>query len=163
MLDIRDDEPHVNPLDNVEDILTHHNWVYSRPNNDELMVKVAGRSCCYSLYFIWHEHMNALQYVCEYDLQITQENRLAAYDTIMTMNAASWIGHFEINNDTQSPAYRYTLLQGGASQVDLIEDLVEMSLAQCERYQPVFQILSQDSETNSQTLSLAMMETSGES
>lgn len=163
MLEMRDDETFLNPLDNVEDILAGNNWVYNRTNDDELIVSIAGRHCSYNLYFLWQEHMNAVQYVCEYEMNINPENKICAYETIMDMNATLWMGHFEVMRDSLIPSFRYTLLQGASAQAECIENIVEISLAQCERFQPVFQVLAHEIPANPQSLSLAMMDTSGES
>lgn len=161
MLEIHDDEAYLHPLDNVESVLAGNNWVYNRTHDDELMVKISGRNCSYNLYFIWQENMGALQYVCEYDMNIDAGNRGIGFETIMEMNAALWMGHFEVDLQSLTPSFRYTLLQGSHAQ--RIEDLVDISLAQCERYQPVFQVLSQDAPADTRSLSLAMMDIIGES
>lgn len=161
--EIHENEPQMNPLDHVEDVLTGHNWIYNRTNDDELFVRISGRNCSYNLYFIWQEHMNSLQYICEYEMSLNPENKMISYETVMDINCSLWIGHFEVMSGSLIPSFRYTILQGQNSCPEFIENLVDLSLIQCERYQPVFQILSQDSHINSAHLSLAMMETSGES
>ena len=155
-----------NPLDSVEDVLNDHNWVYSRMNNQELIVEVSGKSCNYRLLFVWQEHMSALQLFCQYDLKIKPENLILAATTLMDMNASLWMGHFEIAKETQIPSFRHTCLlpdhKESKSYVH-IEDLVDISLVQCERYQAVFHLLSSEEPVNIEVLSLAMMETAGES
>lgn len=160
----RHEEVFINPLDNVEEVLTYNNWVYNRTNDDELIVTIAGRNCTYRLLFIWQEGLNALQYVCQYDITVSEKNRSVAYEAIANMNAMLWMGHLEVTADTLIPSFRHTaLLPHHAEYHDRIEDLVDISLAQCERFQPVFQILSDHTQIDMQTLSLAMMDISGES
>ncbi len=153
-----------NPLDSVEDVLCDNNWVYNRMNNQEILVEVAGTSCEYRLLFVWQEHLNALQLCCQYNMQIKPENIAVAATALMEMNTDLWMGHFEITKDNLSPSFRQTcLIHGHEHRKNYIEDLVDISLVQCERYQTVFQLLSHESAVNAELLSLAMMETLGES
>ncbi|PCI56165.1 MAG: hypothetical protein COB36_05120 [Alphaproteobacteria bacterium] len=153
-----------NPLDSVEDVLCDNNWVYNRMNNQELVVEIAGTSCNYRLLFVWQEHLNALQLCCQYNIKIKPENMSIAAMALMDMNAELWMGHFEITKSNLSPSFRQTcLIHGHEQRKSYIEDLVDISLVQCERYQSVFQLLSHDKAVNTDILSLAMMETLGES
>ncbi len=160
------DNANINPLDSVEDILSNHNWTYDRTNQEEIIVEVAGKSCNYRLLFVWQEHMNALQLCCQYDLQIKPDNIQVAATALMDMNSALWMGHFELSKGNLSPHFRQTCLihehdhKAGYGQ---IEDLVDISLIQCERYQSVFYILAENDNVDAEMLSFAMMETAGES
>ena len=156
----------VNPLDSVEEILSAHNWQFNRMNNDELMVQVTGKACEYRLFFIWQEDMSAMQFCCQFDLAIHPKNIEAGARALMKLNAGLWMGHFDIPSDTRIPSFRQTcLMRGltGVAGIDYIEDLVDISMAQCERYYSVFHLLSTQSFTNDQTLTLALMDTVGES
>ncbi len=155
-----------NPLDNVEDILNDNNWIYSRKNKDEIIVNLSGKACDYRMIFLWQEQMNALQLYCQYDMTISHKNIDVAACAIMNMNSNLWMGHFELNKDSKSPCFRQTNLiniDGNNKDYSHIEDLLEISLTQCERYQHVFELLSTDENIDMQILSFAMMETQGES
>ncbi len=155
-----------NPIDRVEDVLDGYNWVYNRTNNQELIVEVAGRSCNYRMLFIWQEHMSALQLCCEYDLEIKQGNMDATAHALMDINPSMWMGHFEVSKKSGAPAFRHTcMLYKHPDEKDSfqIEDLVDICLIQCERYQPVFHLLATNTRIDSEVLSFAMMETAGES
>lgn len=152
----------INPLDHVEDVLSGNNWVYDRTGDDRLVVMVSGRSCRYELVFIWQESMSALQFICRLDRPVHEANLAFALAALSEINSYLWMGHFEISRETFLPAFRQTcLLRGQGGYYDHIEDLVNISLAQCERFQAVFQVLSLP-EADTQSLSLAMMETAGE-
>lgn len=156
----------INPLDSVEDVLNDHNWVYTRANHDELIVEVAGKACSYKMLFIWQEHMNALQLCCQYDIQVQKNNFALSALALMEMNSALWMGHFEIDKHSARPLFRHTSLIRSSqtkSEYEHIEDLVDISLTQCERYQAIFQLLADTVHMDEQTLSFAMMETAGES
>ena len=91
-----------NPLDNVEDVLSDNNWIYSRMNDEELIVEVAGKTCHYKLLFVWQEHMNALQLCCQYGIKMKPENFQLAATALVDMNASLWMGHFEFSKETTS-------------------------------------------------------------
>lgn len=158
----------INPLDTVEELLTSNNWVFSRMNDHELIVSVKGKACDYRLFFIWQDDMNAMQFCCQYDMTLEQHNAVDAAAAIMSINENLWMGHFDLPSDTNIPSFRHTSLLRGVSDVggiEHIEDLVDISLAQCERYYNIFRLLAQsnDNQMDGDTMSLALMDTVGKS
>lgn len=154
-----------NPLDCVEEILDANNWVFQRMNADELIVEIKGRQCTYRLFFIWQEEMNALQFCCQYDMKLHKDNINAAAKVLMKLNESLWMGHFDIPRETRMPCFRHTCLLRGISHIsslEHIEDLVDISMAQCERFYPAFDLLQYPQPANDEYLKLAMMETVGE-
>ena len=155
-----------NPLDSVEEILSANNWVFNRMNNDELMVQVTGKACAYRLFFIWQEDMNAMQFCCQYDLAVSNKNLDIAARALMKINEGLWMGHFDIPADTRTPSFRQTCLMrgmNGPSYIEHIEDLVDISMAQCERFYAAFHLLSMAHVANDENMTLALMDTAGES
>lgn len=153
-----------NPLDSVEEFLVSNDWTFDRMTEEELMVEVTGRACTYDLFFIWQRDMKALQFCCQYDLKVLPENIALASKAIMKMNEALWMGHFDIPHATLVPSFRQTCLMRGVqslSGVDQIEDLVDISLAQCERFFPVFDLLSKQLTDLDKNIDLALMDPSG--
>lgn len=163
-LDLHDDL--ANPLDSVEELFVSNNWVFNRTNPDELMVEVTGKSGTYRLFFLWQEDMSALQFCCQYDMVIPAKNREAATRSLVDLNEGLWMGHFDIPRQTNVPCFRQTCLFRGATRADSadhIEDLVDISLAQCERHYPMFRFLADEKTIDEQNLTLAVMETVGQS
>lgn len=159
-------EDEVNPLDSVEDVLMAHNWHFNRMNNDELTVQISGKSCKYRLYFVWQDDMSALQICCQFDMTIPPNNGASASAALRSMNENLWMGHFDIPADTNLPVFRYTSVFKGFSRsamTESIQDIVDVALVQCERFQPVFQLLASANDIQDDGLSLALMETQGES
>ncbi len=156
-----------NPLDIVEDVLNHNNWIFNRISDDELMVVVAGKSCSYSLYFYWQDDLQALSFCCQYDLTLPPQSMDRAAAALMTINEHLWMGHFEIAKGSSMPTFRQTCLYRGLTGRTgngHIEDLVDIALTQCERHYPVFYLLSHDGEAaQDDHLSLAMMQPVGQS
>ena len=156
-----------NPIDNVEEVLNAHNWTFSRPTNEELMLEVQGKYGKYNLFFIWQEEFNALQFGCHYDITVSPENMDNAHSALLSMNEHLWMGHFDLPNETRTPIFRYTCMLRAASMSgasEMIEDIVDAALMQCERYYSVFKLFNEDHVTlNESNVSLALMETVGRS
>ena len=110
--------------------------------------------------------MNVLQLACEYDMIVTPENAQLCASALMDINEKLWMGHYEVPSDNNKPRYRYTALMNdeySKTQYAQIETLVDVCLTQCERFQPVFELLCNERATDIGTLSFAMMEPAGES
>lgn len=154
-----------NPLDSVEDILAGQNWAFSRMNNDELMVDVTGKLGTYRMIFMWQEEYSALQFYCHYDIVVPGYRQDLLAIAMNKVNASLWLGHFDIPEDTGVPTFRHTSLFRGQTQTsgaDHLQDLMEIALAECERYYPMFQIMSRDEEMDENQLSLALLDSVGE-
>ena len=161
----------LNPLDCVEDVLMSHNWVFDRRNHDELIVEVSGKNTTYRLFFVWQEDMNAMQFCCQYGFQIPENKFADAARVLMDINEKTWMGHFDLSSQSTAnigvPCFRYTILLRSLTSPeagnDMIEDLVDISLAQCEQYFTAFDLLAKDTDLNHAHYNLALMETAGES
>ncbi len=155
-----------NPLDSVEDLLSDYNWVYSRMDDENIIVEISGKSCKYSLLFIWQEHLSALQLRCRYDIKVKPDNMPLAAMALMNINETLWMGHFELSRVGLNPCFRQTCLIHEREHDKFyshVEDLVDISLVQCERYSAAFQMLASNETIDMEMMSFAMMETAGES
>lgn len=156
----------VNPLDNIEEILLSHNWVYNRMTEDELTVQVTGNTGQYRLFFLWQEDMGALHFTCHYDMRFVSRDYDAAARALMQINQKAWMGHFDLPRETGMPSYRHTCLlrtDSQASTSEAIEDIVKIAMNECERFYPVFHMLCQPQAADTGALSLAMMDARGSS
>ena len=155
-----------NPLDSVEDILHANDWIFDRMAEDELHVQITGKMGEYKLFFHWQEQYSAMQFVCQYDLDVKREAMDMAAKTMTSINSALWLGHFDFREGTEIPCFRHTTLFRGQTQTsgaEHMEDLVDIALAECERYYPVFDILSRGVPANDCEMKLALMTVAGES
>jgi hypothetical protein len=118
------------------------------------------------LLFVWQEDLDALQFFASYDIEIKPDNMGPAACALMLVNENLWMGHFEIPRDTRKPRYRHTCLMRGQNKnasSDHLEDLLDISMIQCERYFSLFQLLNTMDDPDDKMLALALMETRGES
>ncbi len=152
-----------NPLDCVEEILIAHDWVFDRPHTDEMRVQISGRSGIYNMHFLWEEDFSTLQCRCEYDLTIPAEEHARTALALMEMNNALWLGHFKLDRRTGRPSFRHSCLMRGMthiSGIEPVEDLVDVALAECERFFSVFDILAHNGDDAA--LAFALMDQAGE-
>lgn len=154
-----------NPLDGAEDILQTPGMSFNRANRDELFVEAVGRYGNYKMMFMWDELMGALQFCCEYGLQISDTNKALASETVLNINSNLWLGHFDLPPETLAPTFRYTQLFRGmqTSGADHVQDLINIAIDECDRNYPVFISLCQTETPDQNDLNLAMMSVIGRS
>lgn len=155
-----------NPLDGVEDVLTSQNWTYNRANRDELFVEVRGRHALYRMMFAWDEQTGAMQFCCEFDLQLHDSNANLAYRTLGNINRGLWLGHFDLAEETLMPSFRHTQLFRGMTQTsgaDHLQDLMQIAIDECDRHYPTLLMLSNDRANDNEDFNLAMMTVAGQS
>lgn len=152
-------------MDNIEDILHANDWDFNRMGDNELLVTLAGKYGDYQLIFLWQADMTALQISVQYNLIISAHNIMNAANILMTINERSWMGHFEIAADTNTPSFRYTTLLNPENKqsYEQLESILDIALAQCETNYAAFSLLSADTAANNDTLPLALMQTQGAS
>jgi len=153
-----------NPLDSVEEILCANEWIFDRMTEDELTVQITGKMGEYKLFFHWQEEFSAMKFICQYDIDVNRKAYDMASKTMTTINSGLWLGHFAFREGTEIPCFRHTTLFRGqihTSGAEHIEDLVDIALAECERYYPVFDILSRGLPANDGDLNLALMNVAG--
>ena len=153
-----------NPLDGVEEILMRNDWMYDRNNDDELVVQVAGKFCNYQMIFKWQKEFETMQFVCEYDIIVPTARMSEAAPILRSMNEKTFLGHFEVPDDTQCPRFRYTSIfrsHSPHSSTDYIADLVEIAMQQCEQNYSLFEILTSSIVINDDVVNLALNTTAG--
>jgi hypothetical protein len=153
-----------NPLDIVEGIVTAKDWDFDRRNSEEMAVQVPGRWCDYSLYFAWSEEISAMHFSCAFDMRVPEAQRRPIHDLLALINERMWMGYFGIWDDEGLPLYRHTIpLRGirGAS-VEQLEDLVDIAIAECDRFYPTFQFVVWGGKEPAEAVAFAMIDTLGE-
>ena len=154
-----------NPLDSVEDILAGQEWAFSRMNPDELMVDVSGKLGTYRMVFLWQEEYSAMQFTCHYDVITPADSRDMMALALARVNSGLWLGHFDIPADTGGPCFRHTSLFRGQTQssgADHLQDLMDIALAECERFYPMFQMLTHEDGMDPALLNLAVLDSAGQ-
>lgn len=153
-----------NPLDIVEEIVTANEWLFDRASDDEMIVELAGRWCHYRMFFVWQREVGALQFSCQFDMRVPEGKRCDVNELLSMLNSRLWLGHFDLETQQNSPLFRYTVLtrQDRIPEVEMLEDLVEIALTECERFYPAFQFVMWGGKHPSEALAAAMIDTAGQ-
>ncbi|HXE28330.1 MAG TPA: YbjN domain-containing protein [Stellaceae bacterium] len=153
-----------NPIDLVEEIVQANEWPHDRSSDEEMVVEIQGRWCDYRLFFVWQREMNALHYSCGFEMKVPRPRRGPVYELLAAVNERLWLGHFDLADGDDSPSFRQgVLLRGlfGAS-VEQIEDLVDISISECERFFPAFQLVVWAGKSAKEAIAAAMIDPVGE-
>lgn len=153
-----------NPIDLVEEIVQANEWAHDRASDEEMVVEIAGRWCAYHLLFVWQREINALHFTCNFDIKVPKTRRAAVFELLAVVNEKLWLGHFDLAADDHSPAFRQgVLLRGaGGASVEQLEDLVDISVSECERFYPAFQLVVWGGKPPEEALAAAMIDPVGE-
>ena len=131
----------LNPIDIIEDVIHQKKWNFSRAADHELVAEISSQWCMYRLYFTWSEHVRAMSFTITFDLKFPQLKLFKAYELIGLINEKLWLGHFDITSKNGIPAFRHTILSDSDSDFlhKKLENLVDISIYECEKYYPSFQ------------------------
>ncbi len=153
-----------NPLDTIEQIIGSNGWSFDRRGEFEVTAEVSGQWSDYTLYFNWSAEMSAMHFTCAFNLKVPERRRAAFHELLALSNERLWIGHFGMGTEDSIPAFHHSvLLRGtaGASQESL-EDMLDIALAECERFYPAFQFTISAGKPAAESLAAAMLECAGE-
>ena len=131
----------LNPIDIVEDVIHQKKWNFSRAADHELVAEISSQWCSYRLYFTWSENINALSLSITFDIRFPETKLNMAYELLGLINENLWIGHFDITSKNGIPAFRHTILSNSDNDFlhKKLENLVDISIYECEKYYPSFQ------------------------
>ncbi len=157
-------EPLMNPIDLAEELVHANDWAHQRNGDDELVAEISGQWCDYRIYFAWSIELGALHYSCAFDMKVPRQRRQAVFELLAVVNEQLWVGHFDIGEDDGLVLYRHTALMRGGNgvSVEQMEDLIDISLVECERFYPAFQFVVWGGKSAASAIEASMLETVGE-
>lgn len=163
-LTLESEDSFQNPLDLMEEIVTANDWVFQRAGDDELMVQIAGNWCDYRLYFGWVREIEAMQFSCALDMKVPEAKKESVYTLLGLINETLWFGHFDLPSQIGLPTFRHAMLLRGVrgASVEQLEDLVDVTLSECERFYPAFQFVIWGGKSAPEAIEAAILETVGE-
>lgn len=153
-----------NPMLLIEDIFIQREWSYERQSEDELIGDMTGRWCDYRLYFLWRPDLECLMVSCIMDMKVSTEKQPVVAELLSLMNAAMWLGHFELTADEPFPTYRYNLLVCGTSGVatEQLETILDTIVSECDRFYPALQFVLWGGKSPQEAVAASILETVGE-
>lgn len=159
------DEPSFsNPLDLAEQVIAANEWAFERMSASDLAAEVQGKWCDYGLYFSWSDEISVLHLSVAFDMKAPAKQRSMIYELLAKANERLWIGHFGVDEETNMPVYRHTMLLRGvsAAAMESMEDLIDIAITECERFFPAFQFVLWGGKSPDEALEAAMLECVGE-
>ncbi len=148
-------EDSINPIDLLEELVVANEWAFDRSSEHELVVETVGR---------WREDLDALYLTSALDTRVSDEKRTAVMELLCRVNEKTWLGHFDLSATDRLLFFRYTMLNRGfpAPTSEQLEDLVDIAVAECERFYPALQMVVWAGNTPEEAVASAMLETVGE-
>lgn len=158
------DESAANPIDLIETYASAHAWSFDRGSDNELAIEVPGQWADYRLFFSWIDDLWAIHFACAFEMNVPDHRRAAINELLARINERMAVGHFDLWAERGLPVYRQSTLLRGAQglSVEQVEDLVEIALAECERFYPSFQYVIWGGKTPLEAVDAALIDTVGE-
>ncbi len=63
-----------NPLDQVEQIASRHDWLFERSSKSDIAIEISGHWCDYRMFVSWHAEVQALLFACAFDMRVREES-----------------------------------------------------------------------------------------
>ena len=158
------EQPHVNPLDVVEQVAGTNGWSFERTGEDEITILVTGKWTDYQVSYTWMYDIEALHLACAFELKVPERLHSEVQQLISLINEQMWVGHFDLWTQDGLVMYRHALgLAGGVEASGRqCEALLGTALDACERYFPAFQFVVWAGKPAREALNAAMFETQGQ-
>jgi hypothetical protein len=153
-----------NPLELVEEILSASDCPFERCNSAELAVFMSGRWAQYRMLLVWQADESVLHISSAVPVKVPDHRRNQSVDLLSRINEQLWLGHFDLGTDTGEPVFRYGIMMRGTAgaSVEQVEDLVDMSLAECDRFYPAFQYVLWGGKDPVDAVAATLLDTIGE-
>ena len=163
-LQARERERATNPLDVLEQIISSNEWVFERRSDGEMAAEAPGKWCDYGLFFSWSPEISAMHFSCAFDMKVPPETRHKLFELLAIANEKLWIGHFGLELEDGVPVFRHSVLLRGSpsASAELLEDMVDIAITECERFFPAFQFVLWGGKAPGDALQAAMLDCVGE-
>jgi hypothetical protein len=163
-IETHDDTRRDPPMDIIEHVIRSQGWRFNRVEDDEMAAEFQGRWCDYSLHFAYAEEVEAIHLTCAFDVRIPERKRQLVFELLAMINDRMWLGHFSIWKDEGLPIYRHSIPLRGAEGLapEQVEDLLDVAIAECERFYPAFQYLVWGGKSPTEAFGAAIIDPIGE-
>jgi len=153
-----------NPLDRVEDLMFDSDLQISRTDDQELVLSYPGLWTTHHIYMAWHTDAQLLHLSCGLDMHVRGGQRAKIDELISIVNQRLIVGHFEVCAESKCISFRHGLLLRGQGSVstEQIEDLVDITVNEADRYYPAFQWVMWGNREPAEALEASLLDTVGE-
>ena len=154
------DTDELHPIDIVETLAAHHDWVFDRIADDQIAMTIEGQWRTYSVTLAWSSYDETLRMICTFDLEPPQDTKAKLYEALNLVNDRCWAGAFTYWAEQKLMVYRYGLVLAGEqlASPDQIACMVDTAVVASERYYPAFQLTLWSDRTPEQAMDVAIAE-----
>ena len=101
---------------------------------------------------------------CTFDLRVPVRKRQLVFELLALINDRIWLGHFSLWKVEGLPIYRHAIPLRGAEGLapEQVEDLLDVAIAECERFYPAFQYLIWGGKSPEEAFDAAIIDPIGE-
>ena len=158
------DDMEANPLDLMEEVASGYDCRIDRSGPQDLALGMEGHWCSYRVFLTWHPDVRALLYACAFELRVPPERNADVAELLALVNERLIIGHFDLWLGDGLVVYRHALMLRGISSasVEQLEDLIDISHNECERFYPAFHLVVWGGNNAAEAVEAAMLEPCGE-
>jgi hypothetical protein len=151
------------PLDVVEHVLAAENLEFDRTDDGDLAFNLSGDWKDYELWFAWRPEGDCLQLCLSLDLNVSTEQRIAAFELISSINTRVWFGHFELW-DAGEIIFRHGMALSSGEQPTLAQAaaMIDVAMEGADRFYPAFDFLVRGSKSPQESIEACMFETVGQ-
>ena len=154
-----------NPIDVFEDVVSaDYDHEVSRVADYELVLNCRGLWTSYEMHCYWQPAQQALHTSCLLEMRVAPASLPSIFQLLSDINARLWFGHFEIDREGDLLSFRHTTLLRGVGTVSSgqIQDILDISIGECDRFFPAFQMVLWGGLTPEKAMQSALLETVGE-
>jgi hypothetical protein len=153
-----------NPVDLAELVVMDRDWSFDRLDESELVADTSGTWCNYHFWISWQEDQGALMLSCSFENKMPKQATSKVHALLTLVNEKLWVGHFAINSDDKSVMFRHSILirDGAGTNAQQLQDLLDIAIAECERFYPAFQSVIWGGKSAAEALEGALFDTVGE-
>jgi hypothetical protein len=158
------DDDCLNPLDIAERVIMDRDWAFDRPDESELLAEAAGTCGKYNVWLAWQEDCGGLTLTCALDAKFAKAQGQRIHTLLALVNEKLWLGHFDINPENSTVAFRHSLLlrEGAGTTAEHLRELLDIAIEECDRFYPAFQSVIWGGKTPAEALAISLFETIAE-
>jgi hypothetical protein len=151
------------PIVIMKSLVEANDWQTHHHSLNEISVDISGYWSDYYISVKWQEEHSAIHITALLDIYVIDQQRTEMMDLICRLNERVWMGHFNLTREEGCLMFRHTTpLRGtGGATLEQVIDLIEVTVAECEKYYPALFQLAIGSASASSATETVLMETVG--
>ncbi|HCP19097.1 MAG: hypothetical protein CBC12_13875 [Candidatus Puniceispirillum sp. TMED52] len=151
------------PIAIMQGLVEANDWQMHHHSSDEIAIEISGYWSDYYISVKWHEDHSSIHISAVLDIFVIDQQKPEMMELISRLNERTWLGHFILTQDDGCLLFRHTTPMrgtGGATQEQII-DMIEATVAECEKYYPALFQLAIGSASADSATETVLMETVG--